>query len=149
MVKKCPICGTVFEGSSRRVYCSSECGYEASKRRARKAHSHKLPLKKCERCGKLFQPFNHYQTVCGWDCQSDGKKLQDRACKWCGTLFAPKDKKQKYCSADCEKMEAKSKTEPPRYDPDAVRKRRLEMAKIEAKARRMGVSYGEYAMKYM
>lgn len=147
MIKDCPVCGTTFVADFGRKYCSYECSYEMAKIRAREAHRSKksvLGARTCSVCGKEYYPTNRNQKYCSQNCNPDVLILQQRACKWCGTLFMPTDKSDRFCSVECEDMHQKSREVPKKYDPDQVRKRRMETAKIVAKARKQGVSYGYY-----
>lgn len=152
MIKNCPVCGTSFVANSGKKYCSKECSYEATKERAREAHRRKeggLPVKSCPTCGKKYHPNHRKQTYCSQMCNPVPMTLQNRACKWCGTLFMPTSKTERFCCKDCEDMYNKSKEQTKKYDPDRVRKKRVETAKIVAKARKQGVSYGEFSTKMM
>lgn len=74
--------------------------------------------KKCEICGKFFEPVNSLQKYCSFECSAKGKALVDkkrhernktlirqnlveRICPICGATFKPRAEKQRCCCKAC------------------------------------------------
>ena len=103
--KKCLVCGKEFYVKPSRInqkYCSLAC---ASKRDQRR-----LPVKKCEFCGKLFHPVHSRDKFCSKECAVKGRRGKTKknqvpvVCKNCGKRFYRKKssaKTAKFCSRKC------------------------------------------------
>ena len=66
--------------------------------------------------------------------------LKTKTCKICGKEYHPQNSSQKFCSEKCRNPKLAKEVE--------QAKRMSALAEIEAKARALGMHYGEYVAKY-
>ena len=102
-VKKCPICGKIFETcpSTKTQYCSKVC---AGKARTNES----LETRTCIVCGKIFQSLKSRKRVyCSRECVQKARSQnasETKICKFCGKKFiSRKITNRKYCSKECAK----------------------------------------------
>lgn len=68
-------------------------------------------MRKCEYCGKEFEPKQSRSKYCSRECQVKGfhasrPKGETKKCKWCGQVFFATHKGNKYCSPSCRQKAA-------------------------------------------
>ena len=127
MVKVCSICGKTFETNvSGKKTCSEECAAISKKRyndaknaRARVATRERIGIKICATCGKEFSA-NHPAKVC--------------------------------CSPDCQRVRERELAKAS-WKKEALREKKIKSSEkaiidINAKAKAMGLSYGQYVARY-
>lgn len=111
--KVCKLCGQQFQTRSRRrLYCTDECGHQASKEQQKNRYHNKRSLvgvhsrfdKVCAYCKKAFtarkSTARYCSNIC---CNKDRFHVVERSinCSYCNKLFTTTYKRQKYCSKIC------------------------------------------------
>lgn len=120
-------------------------------------------MTKCKKCGKEIKPTSwHKRVYCSDECRIAYYHKTDRAnakCEICGNPLSGRQKK--YCSFECKRkfmskyQQEKNKELYKSTIPKALPKRRRkksakwakELAEFNAKARALGLSYGQYVGK--
>lgn len=114
----CPVCGVQFYPRTvDQRCCNWKCGNILIKREKRASERPPLTPRKCDTCGKEFQPDRNTMRFCCQACRdaSSLKRLQAfkkapkgiplnqqrRVCKQCGKEFTPTTSNQKCCSVEC------------------------------------------------
>jgi hypothetical protein len=126
MIRECRICGKLFNANvSNRKTCSQECAdirrrqyIDEQNARARAATRERLGTKICAICGKEFAPNHPAKMCCSPECQRERDRDLVRS-------------KRKYKGT---KQKNKSSEE--------------QIIDINAKAKAMGLSYGQYVARY-
>lgn len=123
MIKECPVCGKSFETiRSNKIACSPACAGVRKKQydqrvcaKARAATRERLGTRICVQCGKEFEPNHPAKVTCSPMCQ---KKRDREITRSCGYTKKKKIKK------------------------DASNSKQI--IDINAKAKEMGMTYGQY-----
>lgn len=101
--KTCPVCGKVFKGRTKQIYCGQDCFYEERRKDCKKV---------CPICGKSFRAKLKNQIYCGRSCAAFGraqerktdkapKQPKARNCEYCGKEYLAQNGGQRYCGISC------------------------------------------------
>ena len=132
--KACAVCGSIFTPiNGMQKYCSRECARTGGNRR-RKPGATNI----CRTCGKEFKPSAQFKNYCSAECRDYVVREYKHECPVCGTIFKASQYKV-YCSEDC-RIEWAKQTSPEK--PKEARTSTIN--DINAKARALGISYGQY-----
>ena len=111
MVRTCKFCGKEFEGSRKQQYCREAC--RSKKYYRQKVEASEKRIKKCEKCGKEFEPHHGDVKYCSEECRQKAKAEKAKAygvrygnpvlkkCEHCGKEFKTASSTRKYCSKAC------------------------------------------------
>lgn len=92
--RTCAVCGVLFAGTVRALYCSQRCAQRAYHQRH--AAQHRAYSRQWQQTHPHPRP-----------------QHPPRACATCGTVFTPKNINNRYCSAPCQRR-ADRQRRPPR-----------------------------------
>lgn len=97
---KCSNCGKIFQGDSKRKYCSKQCLLEFNKLRK----SEREPRKTiCKGCAGEFISMHRSKFYCTDECRAKNRKKRvvKIPCRKCGNLFIKSQRGRFYCSPEC------------------------------------------------
>lgn len=117
--QRCVICGTPFNGSKNKKYCSHECVLMAR----RGTHKRQLKERGRRNIGDII------------------------ICPTCGKNFPYNSGNRKYCSLECKNKAQQIKADES-ASPRQRKKRAKTIVDIIRAAKAEGLSYGEYVSKY-
>lgn len=111
--------------------------------------------KKCVICGRSFEARSAKTLTCSFECQQEKKRRYARefmkthryscTCAECGKTFKG-NRGKKYCSEECRRKHPegrKKRSESPKE------KKPITLTEIAERARKEGLSYGQYVARYM
>lgn len=126
-------------------------------------------VKECAECGKIFESNVHSQKTCSPGCAAIRRKKQNeeryakaraatrerngiRICLNCGKDFVSDHALKVCCSRECQHERDKRKINENnrsiRQKSKAIRSTEKQIIDINAKARALGMSYGQYVARY-
>lgn len=137
-IVKCKICGMEFEArTANATMCSAECRRINHNRMCGDAQKRRRQAKKERIAAGLEEPPKpRKKPERRW--VKPIYKL--RKCEMCGKEFRPEHPRQKYCSEGCRHPKRVIEIEP--------EKPMNSLAEINARARALGMHYGDYVAKY-
>lgn len=136
--KTCKICGKEFTPrAANGTMCSAECRrLNHNQTSAARMRQRRVEQKARIEVGEKQPPVKKKKPKERWI-----KKIyKPRMCERCGKEFHPQNSSQKFCSEKCRNPKLAKEVE--------QAKRMSALAEIEAKARELGMHYGEYVAKY-
>ena len=136
-IVKCKICGKEFEArTANSTMCSAECRRTNHNRMCVEAQRKRRQIKKERIAAGLEAPIPRKKPERRWI-----KPIyKPRKCEMCGKEYRPEHPRQKYCSEGCRY--------PHRSIKEESKKPMSTLAEINAKARSLGMHYGDYVAKY-
>lgn len=126
-------------------------------------------VKECVECGKLFVTNKGNKVTCSKECSDIRKKkyndeknakareatrerLGIRICVICGNEFAPNQPAKVCCSPECQRVRDRQRVRESNHSiklrNKKVKSTEQQINDINAKAKAMGLSYGQYVARY-
>jgi Fe-S-cluster-containing dehydrogenase component len=101
MLTKCPVCLNEFNAIKSAKYCSEDC-----RKKARQTREGFHGVKKCEFCGKEFQPIRSTKKYCSALCFDKARWLKNhpkevKKCEFCGKEILTAKSYKRFCSDTC------------------------------------------------
>lgn len=151
--KECKNCGGIFESTaSAQAFCSKHCKDEFIQKTLGSAH---YQVNTCVACGEDFYALDDNDVCCSQACEkalnqinSKGNILHD--CYFCGKLFLDGTKQAKrtrfFCSKECYRKyrNVRNALCDKEITPKKHKAKHDGLAETNAKARALGLSYGQY-----
>lgn len=164
--KQCPKCGATFIANKRQKYCSAACRlnhHAFSKTTLQNTtpifkdkliiNSHTLSKATLQNTASIFKDELTINGTAALE-SNTAPELKTFICEFCETAFVSK-RKRKYCSSDC-RLLANGKQPLYCYERELLNERAPKapptesLAEANAKARELGLSYGEYiSLQYL
>lgn len=153
--KKCKHCGEIFEATATaQIFCSQHCKDEYIKKTLKLA---RYQLNTCVACGEEFYALDANDLYCSQHCENAFRQINSKGnnpheCHFCGKMFTDgtNDKNKYYrhffCSKECYRKNCNAQ-KALKIKKATLKKHKVKpdgLAETNARARALGLSYGQY-----